>query len=183
MLASICSIRRFILPCVKFLSRALTALNLLPSIATLGSLNSSSSRHSAMNARHASPDRWAVVLAEVGDRLEVGRQPSGQPHQLDVALALALQPPARRDAIDIAVDVDLQHRRWMVAWPACGQGLNVGKAELAEIEPIHKDIDGSDRIVFTDVIIQLRGEQARLAALKSFNEPRHRSLLRITRKS
>jgi len=33
------------------------------------------------------PDRRAVVLPEVGDGLEVRRQPSGQPHQLDVALA------------------------------------------------------------------------------------------------
>ena len=42
MLSSIRSSRRFILPSVKFLSRALTALNLLPSIATLGSLSSPS---------------------------------------------------------------------------------------------------------------------------------------------
>ena len=45
-LASICSIRRWILLGVKFLSRLLTALNLLPSIATRASENSSSRRHS-----------------------------------------------------------------------------------------------------------------------------------------
>src|ERR1022692_112725 len=51
MLSSICSRRRCILACVKFRSRALTALNLLPSIATLVSLNSSRRRHSTTNSR------------------------------------------------------------------------------------------------------------------------------------
>jgi hypothetical protein len=41
MLASICSIRRWSLLGVKFLSRLLTALNLLPSIAMIASENSS----------------------------------------------------------------------------------------------------------------------------------------------
>jgi hypothetical protein len=40
------------------------------------------------------PDRRAVVAAEVGDGLEVRRQASGQPHQLDIALRFPLQSPA-----------------------------------------------------------------------------------------
>src|SRR6266567_2841547 len=40
-----------LLACVKFRSRVLTALNLLPSIATLASLNSSRRRHSTTNSR------------------------------------------------------------------------------------------------------------------------------------
>ena len=51
MLSSICPRRRCILTCVKFRSRVLTALNLLPSIATLASLNNSRRRHSTTNAR------------------------------------------------------------------------------------------------------------------------------------
>jgi hypothetical protein len=43
-------------------------------------------------------DRRAVVLAEVGDGLVVRRELAGQPHQLDVALRLALQPAARLHA-------------------------------------------------------------------------------------
>src|SRR5262249_38148872 len=52
MLSSMRSRRRFILASVKFLSRALTALNFDPSMATLAVLNRSSLRHSAMNSRH-----------------------------------------------------------------------------------------------------------------------------------
>jgi hypothetical protein len=47
--------RRCILACVKFPSRVLTALNLLPSIATLASLNSSGRRHSTTNSRQTLP--------------------------------------------------------------------------------------------------------------------------------
>jgi hypothetical protein len=51
MLCSISPIRVFILPGVKLRSRWLTALNLLPSIATVASLNKPQRRHSTMNSR------------------------------------------------------------------------------------------------------------------------------------
>ena len=48
------------------------------------------------------PDRWPVVLAEIGNGLEIRHEASGQPHQFDVALGLPLQAPARLDAVEIA---------------------------------------------------------------------------------
>jgi hypothetical protein len=39
-------------------------------------------------------DCCAVVLAEVGNRLEVGRKPADESHQLDIALRLALEASA-----------------------------------------------------------------------------------------
>ena len=36
----------------------------------------------------------AVVAAQIGNRLELRCQATDQPHQLDVALGLAFQPPA-----------------------------------------------------------------------------------------
>src|ERR1039458_6997755 len=95
MLSSICSRRRCILACVKFRSRALTALNLLPSIATLPSLNSSRRRHSKHELAADLADGLAVVLAKIGYRFEIRHQAAGQPDQLDVALALPLKAPAR----------------------------------------------------------------------------------------
>jgi hypothetical protein len=64
------------------------------------------------------PDRRAIVLAEVGNRLEVGREPPGQPHQLDIALRFPFQPPARLEAVEVAVEVNLQQRRGMIGRPA-----------------------------------------------------------------
>ena len=51
------------------------------------------------------PDAFAAVPAEVGDGLEVGCQSARQPHQLDVALALALEAAARLHSVQITVDV------------------------------------------------------------------------------
>ena len=48
-------------------------------------------------------DRRAVVAAEVGDGLEVGGEPAGQPDQLDVALRFALEAAAGRDAVEVAI--------------------------------------------------------------------------------
>jgi hypothetical protein len=45
------------------------------------------------------PDRWAIVLAEVGDGFVIRREPFGQPHHLEIAASLALQPPARLDRL------------------------------------------------------------------------------------
>jgi len=80
---------------VKFLSRLLTALNLLPSIATMASENRSSWRHQHHKLFAGCTDRRAVVLAEIRDRLEVRRQPARQPHHLDIAPRLPFQSSAR----------------------------------------------------------------------------------------
>src|SRR3982075_1787435 len=53
-------------------------------------------------------DRWAIVLAEVGDGFVIRREPSGQPHHLEIAASLALQPPARLDPVEIAVNVEFE---------------------------------------------------------------------------
>src|SRR6185295_15113999 len=62
--------------------------------------------------------RQAVVLAKVSNRFVIGSQPPSQPHHLDIAPSLALQPAARLHAIEISVDVKLQQDRWMVRGPA-----------------------------------------------------------------
>jgi hypothetical protein len=48
-----------------------------------------------------------LSLPEVGDRLVVGDEPAKQPHQLDIAAGLALEPPARLHPVEIAVDIEL----------------------------------------------------------------------------
>ena len=65
-----------------------------------------------LSARRA--DRRTVVLPEVCDGLEVWRQPSGQPHQLDIAAGLPLKPSTRSNLIDVAVNVDLQQHARMI---------------------------------------------------------------------
>jgi len=78
-------------------------------------------------------DRRTIVLSEVRNRLEVRHQLAGQPNQLNIALGLALQAPARLDPIAIAVDVDLEQHRRVVGRPACGFGLHA--------------LEGADRVI------------------------------------
>ena len=45
---------------------------------------------------------------------EFAMDTSRQPHHFQVAASLTLQPPARLDPVEIAVDVELEHRRRMI---------------------------------------------------------------------
>ena len=134
MLCSICSMRRSILASVKLRSRLFTALNLLPSMATDGLREQIelATQHDELAARVAY--RSAVVTAEVGDGLEVWRQSLGQPHEFDIALALALQAAAGLDAIEVAVDVDLQQHRWVIGRSTSDRRINTFEAETSEVE-------------------------------------------------
>src|ERR1700684_2052728 len=85
MLASTCSMRLATLATVKFLSRLLTALNLLVDRNNRPREKVElAAQHDELRAGRA--DRRPAVAAEVGARLEVRHQAAGQPHQLDVAL-------------------------------------------------------------------------------------------------
>jgi hypothetical protein len=53
-------------------------------------------------------------VTEVGDGLEVRSEPAGEPHQLDIALRLALQAAARLDTVQVAVDVELEQDRRVI---------------------------------------------------------------------
>ena len=67
--------------------------------------------------RAGGADRWPIVAAKIGDGLEVRHQAASQPHQLDIALSFPFKPSARLDAVEIAVEIDLQQSRGMICWP------------------------------------------------------------------
>jgi hypothetical protein len=50
----------------------------------------------------------AIVASEVRDRLEVRLEATQQPDDLDIALGFPLQPSARSDPVEVAIDVELQ---------------------------------------------------------------------------
>src|ERR1700681_2474792 len=106
MLSSICARRRCILAWVKFRSRVLTVLNLLPSIATLASLNSSRRRDSTTNSQQTLRIAATLSLRKIGYRLISRHQAAGEPNQLNVALAFSLQAPARLQPVELSVTVN-----------------------------------------------------------------------------
>ena len=114
-------------------------------------------QHDELRAGRA--DRRPIVAAKVGDRLEVRHQAAGQPHQLDVALGLPFEPPARLDAIEIAVEIDLQQRRWMIGRPSRRFRHNARKAQRPQVEFVDEDIDHADWIIVRHIIVQALREQ------------------------
>ena len=145
-------------------------------MATLAVASRPISRHSSTNRAHTLRMRRAVVLAEIGDRLVVGHKPAQQPHHLEIAPGLALQPPARLHAVEIAVDVELQQSRRMIGGPAGRRRLNTVEPELGQIERIDERVDHANRIVLVDPVIEAFGQQASTAR----DPPPQRSASSIT---
>ena len=101
-------------------------------------------------------DGWAVVVAEVGDGLEVGREPPGQPHQLDIALRFALEPAAGRNAVQVTVDIQLEQHCGVVAGAAGSGRGGAFKPELPQVELLDERFDDAHRVVLGHVIVQAR---------------------------
>src|SRR4029453_13655670 len=118
-------------------------------------------------------DRAAIILAEVSDRLVVGSKAARQPHHFNIAQSLALKPPARLNPIKVAVDVELQQDRWMIARPASCLGSNPVKSQFRQIKLINKDIDHPNRIVLIDPVFQAIGKKCALLAIRALNEALH----------
>ena len=143
---------------VKLRSRLLTALNLLLSTATIACVEQLQVPAQLHEAAADIADALAVVMTEVGNGLEVGRKSTGQPHQLDVALRLALQPPAGRNAVQVAVDVELEQHRRVVRRPTGRGRLSAGEAQSPQIELFDEGVDRANRIVFGDVVVEIAPE-------------------------
>ena len=114
-----------------------------------------------------------MVLAEISNGFEIGRELARQPDQFEIALALALQAAARRDAVEIAVNIEFEHHRRMVTGPAGLQRGDVGEAQRLEIEPINEGVDRADRVVLAHVVVERRWKQRALAAFNPFDKPSH----------
>lgn len=118
-------------------------------------------------------DRRPIVAAEVGDRLEIRHQAAGQPHQLDVALAFPFEPAARLDAIEIAIEIDLQQRRWMIGWPSRRFRFNTGKAHRRQVQFVDENINDADWIIVRHIVFQTIREQCRLPPVFALDETIH----------
>jgi hypothetical protein len=119
------------------------------------------------------PDRRPVLLAEIGDRLVVRRKPSPQPHDLDVAPRLPLQPPARCDAVEVAVDEELQQHAGMIARPARPRGRRARETSGPEIESLDESVDNANRILVSDPIFETFRKERDLLPIHPLDEARH----------
>src|SRR4030088_571779 len=88
-------------------------------------------------------------------------------------MGFTLQPAARRDLIDVAVNVDLQQRARMIGWTSGRFWNHTVKAQRPEIQLIDKHVDHPHRVVLSNVVIQILGKQNALYTVFTLNEARH----------
>ena len=114
-----------------------------------------------------------IVTTEIGDRLEVRCQSSGQPDELQVPPALALEATRGLDLVEIAVDVDLEDRCRMVTGTARLFWNDTVEAERCEIKRIDEGIDYASRVVIANVVVNRLRQERRLRPIRSLDEPSH----------
>src|ERR1700730_17074572 len=88
-------------------------------------------------------------------------------------MGLALQTAARRDLVDVAVNVDLQQRARMIGWTSGRFWNHTVKAQRPEIQLIDKHVDHPHRAVLSNVVIQIHGKQNALPTVFTLDETRH----------
>jgi hypothetical protein len=115
-------------------------------------------------------NRLAVVLAEIRNGLEVWCQLPRQPDQLDITLALTLKPAARRNPIEIAINVYLEQRRRMIARPPLCQRHKPTKAKLAKIKTFNKCVYRTNRIVLGYVVVKHCRKKCALAPVNPLHK-------------
>src|SRR5262249_7623970 len=96
-------------------------------------------------------------------------------HYCQIRMALALEPPARLHAIEIAVDVELEVDRGVIPRPSDVQRLDRLEAQFLQIKPVNERIDHANRIILADPVIEASRQQRQLPPIRLLNEPRHLS--------
>src|SRR5712691_4549459 len=118
-------------------------------------------------------DRRPTILAEVGNGLVIGNEPAGQPYHLNIAPSFTLKPAARLNAIEVAVNVELQQSRWMIRRPPGCLRSNPIETQSAEVKFVNEGIDHPNWIVLVDPVFQALWKQRRLPAIDTLNEAPH----------
>jgi hypothetical protein len=94
-----------------------------------------------------------VDAAEISDRFEVRLQVAQQPNDFDVAMGLGFQTPARPNAIEVAVDVELQQVLRRIARAAGCLRLHPSEASGGQVQSIDEGVDEANRVVLADVFV------------------------------
>ncbi len=115
------------------------------------------------------PDGTAVVLAEIRNCLVIGNKAAGEPHYLNVASGLTLEPAARLNPVEVALDVELQQYRR----PAGCLGIDPAEPKLGQIEFADEDVDDTNWIVLADPVFHAFRKQSALPTIRTLNKTLH----------
>jgi len=79
--------------------------------------------------------------------------------------------------VEIAVDIDLEHRCRMVARATRLFRNNAVKAKRSEVECVDEGIDHANRIFLADVVVNRLWQKRRLRPIRALDEATHSALL------
>ena len=82
-------------------------------------------------------------------------------------MTLRLQPPARSDPVQIAVDVELQKVARRIAGTPHRLRLHPQKPRRRKIQPFDEGVDEPHRIVPADIVVHRLRQQQKLVAFQS----------------
>src|SRR5262249_37528632 len=97
-------------------------------------------------------------------------------------MALALEPPARLHAIEIAVDVELEVDRGVIPRPSDVQRLAGPKAQFLQIKPAKDRIEAANRFILAAPVTEASRQQRQLPPIRPLNDPPHLSPRRFSKR-
>jgi len=106
-----------------------------------------------------------VLPVLAGQAREVGGETPEQPYQLEIAAGFLFQLAARADAIEVAVDIQLEEVGRVIGWAPGLLEDGVLEAETCQIKRVGKGIQEADGVVLGDVLIQRLREQGQLVSV------------------
>jgi hypothetical protein len=92
-------------------------------------------------------ERSRIYPSEIGNGLVIGRQTIEQPHELNVAPALALKPARRAHLVQVPVEIQSEQVARVIRRAAGRRRLCLCKAKLAKIQTSHEGIDPPDGVL------------------------------------
>jgi hypothetical protein len=93
-------------------------------------------------------------------------------------LGFSFQPSARLNAVEIAVDIDLQQDRRVISRTACVSGNSAVKTQGDQVEFVDENVDYTHWIGVADVIVEALGKQGALTPMFTLNKALHGRSLR-----
>ena len=88
-------------------------------------------------------------------------------------MRFSLQAPAGLDAVEVAVDIDLEQGTRVISRPPTRGTIGGLKAQFAQIEGFDEGIDHPHWVVVVDVVLQPIREQKPLGTINSIDKSLH----------